>query len=87
MDNKRPVMRMVLLQSPVVRLERILIENIKGVEYGEVSTLNHRRPDGPRVLGLYGQNGSGKSTLMEVLKVVKRCLLGLPLDDGGKEAC
>ena len=70
------------MQGARVRFERIVIENFKNVEHGELSFHNSRRPNGPSILGLYGQNGSGKSTLVDVLEVVKHCLSGTRIAPG-----
>lgn len=62
-----------------MRLIKVTIENFKGVNYGEISFENERRPVGPSILALYGQNGSGKSALVESLLALKYLLQEDPL--------
>lgn len=64
------------MRNTVVRIERVIIENLKNVEHGEISFSNSRRPDGASVLGLYGQNGSGKSTLVDTLEMIQQIVSG-----------
>lgn len=68
------------MATPIVRFERISIDNLKNVGHGEVSFSNPRRPEGASVLGMYGQNGSGKSTLIDALEMVQGCMTGGRLD-------
>lgn len=65
----------------IVRFEQISIDNIKNVSHGEVSLSNPRRLEGASILGIYGQNGSGKSTLIDVLEIIKGCMMGRVLDE------
>ena len=65
---------------PIVRFERITIDNLKNVGHGEVSFSNPRHPEGASVLGMYGQNGSGKSALIDALRMVQQCMRGQRLD-------
>lgn len=68
------------MTRPIVRFERISIENLKNVGHGEIAFTNPRRPEGASVLGMYGQNGSGKSTLIDALEMVQGCMEGRRLD-------
>lgn len=69
------------MDRPIVRFEQISIDNIKNVSHGEVSLSNPRRLEGASILGIYGQNGSGKSTLIDVLEIIKGCMMGHVLDE------
>ena len=74
----------------LVRLERLVIEGIKNVEYGELvfdelsQIKRNECNDLHSVLGIYGQNGSGKTTALETAQILKRVLSGekLPEDIG-----
>ena len=68
------------MARPIVRFERISIDNLKNVGHGEISFSNPRRPEGASVLGMYGQNGSGKSTLIDALEMVQGCMEGRRLN-------
>lgn len=68
------------MAAPIIRFERISIDNLKNVGHGEVSFSNSRRPEGASVLGMYGQNGSGKSTLVDALQMAQQCMMGRRLD-------
>lgn len=70
---------------PIVRLEKIVIDNFKGIAHGEVdlNTYCDMNPYGVSadVLGIYGQNGSGKSACIEALKILKTLMSGGELND------
>ena len=58
---------------PTIRISKVVIENFKNVEHGEV-VFNCGRKFVPYnteadILGIYGQNGSGKTALIEALSV------------------
>ena len=59
----------------VVKVQRIVLENMKNVEFGEIhvqtdfQTLVHAN-----VVGLYGQNGSGKTTVVDAFELLKRLI-------------
>ena len=65
---------------PVVRITKIILENFKNVEYGEIDFHcgKYFIPYGSKadILGLYGQNGSGKTALIEALYILKQLLRG-----------
>lgn len=63
-----------------VRIERISIDNLKNVRHGELVLSNPRRPNGPSILGLYGQNGSGKTVLIDAIGILEQCLTGGSVD-------
>ena len=67
-------------QLPVVRITKIILENFKNVEYGEIDFHcgKYFVPYGSKadILGLYGQNGSGKTALIEALYILKQLLRG-----------
>lgn len=63
-----------------IRIQKIVIENIKNVAHGEIrfacnicDDIFEEKSD---ILGLYGQNGSGKTTLIFVLDVLRRLTEG-----------
>ena len=53
----------------VVKLKRVIIENVKNTKYGEVDFSNN-------VTGIYGTSGLGKSTLLEVLELTSKLIKG-----------
>lgn len=65
---------------PTVRISKIAIKNIKGVNNGcvEFACSKSFVPEGTQsdILGIYGQNGSGKTTLIQVLNIVKALICG-----------
>ena len=65
---------------PVVRIMKIILENFKNVEYGEIDFHcgKYFVPYGSKadILGLYGQNGSGKTALIEAVYILKQLLRG-----------
>ena len=67
-------------QLPVVRITKIILENFKNVEYGEIDFYCGKYPvsygQNADILGLYGQNGSGKTALIEALYILKQLLRG-----------
>ena len=71
----------------LVRLERLVIEGIKNVEYGELvfdelsQIKRNECNDLHSVLGIYGQNGSGKTTALETAQILKRVLSGEKLQE------
>ncbi|MDR1018797.1 MAG: ATP-binding protein [Lachnospiraceae bacterium] len=58
----------------VQKIKKIIIENIKNVEHGEISFVE--KGQFLNVMGIYGQNGSGKTTLIDVLEIVQDLILG-----------
>lgn len=62
------------------RIQKITIENLKNVVYGDVRFTSNTYDDIFRkesdILGLYGQNGSGKTTLVFSIDVLKQLLCG-----------
>ena len=65
---------------PVVRITKIILQDFKNVEYGEIDFHcgKYFEPYGTKsdILGLYGQNGSGKTALIEALYILKELLRG-----------
>ncbi|MFF5996613.1 AAA family ATPase [Lysinibacillus sp. KU-BSD001] len=56
----------------IVKVERIVIENLKNVAFGEIQLhvdFKHMRK--ANVMGLYGQNGSGKTTVVNAFELLK----------------
>ena len=70
---------------PIIKLEKITIENFRGISYGEIELNPYKKinPYGVSadILGLYGQNGSGKSAVIEALQIVKTLMSGNELVD------
>ena len=75
--------------SPRIRIERIELQNFKGVKGGIVEFNCLKTPvekdTCSDILGIYGQNGSGKTTLLEALHVAKLAMMGkeIPFDRFG----
>lgn len=65
---------------PTVRIKRVVLDNFKSVEHGEIDFFCGREfvPFGTEsdLLGLYGQNGSGKTAFIEALSILKRLMAG-----------
>lgn len=53
----------------VVKLKRLIIENVKNTKYGVVDFSN-------TVMGIYGTSGLGKSTLLEVIELTSKLIKG-----------
>ena len=76
------------MKNVVVRLQEIIMNNFKNVEYGKVSLqsyVNFNKNIDMNlndILGVYGQNGSGKTALVDALEILKLLLSGekLPKD-------
>lgn len=76
------------MKNIVVRLQEIIMNNFKNVEYGKVSLqsyVNFNKNIDMNlndILGVYGQNGSGKTALVDALEILKLLLSGekLPKD-------
>lgn len=74
------------MKDTVVRLQEIVINNFKNVEYGKVSLESYinfnKNINSHDILGVYGQNGSGKTALVDALEILKLLLSGkrLPKD-------
>jgi len=69
----------------IVRIIRTVIENVKNVEFGEITYLNYgsvsnvgalQKTD---IVGVYGQNGSGKTALVETMDILQYVLRGLTI--------
>ncbi|MBD5475607.1 MAG: ATP-binding protein [Lachnospiraceae bacterium] len=66
-----------------VRIIRTEIQNLKNVNYGEVTYMNYGSINSKGVVeksdivGIYGQNGSGKTALVEALDILRYCITGL----------
>ncbi|WP_413363853.1 AAA family ATPase [Lysinibacillus sp. 3P01SB] len=59
----------------IVKVQRLVIENMKNVEYGEVRVQsNFETLTQSNVVGLYGQNGSGKTTVVDAFELLKRLI-------------
>ena len=66
----------------MVRLQKILIENVHNVEKGEIKFACYNKgtqcENAPSsdIMGIYGQNGSGKTALINALELLKTILSG-----------
>lgn len=67
------------MNTSIIRIENIEIENFKNVKYGSISLENPRKHYKASILGLYGQNGSGKTALIDSLSLLKHLLMGQPV--------
>lgn len=65
---------------PVIRIQKAVLNNFKGVEHGEIVFNCGRQfvPYGTKsdILGIYGQNGSGKTSFIEALNILRGLMLG-----------
>lgn len=71
------------MTKSIIRLQKIIIQNLKNVALGEIrfscnlwEDIYERKAD---VLGVYGQNGSGKTTLICALSLLKGLMSGTAL--------
>jgi AAA15 family ATPase/GTPase len=70
----------------LIRLKKVVITNIKNVNYGEIDlpneTFTTEELTKSDVVGIYGQNGSGKTALVDAMWIVKSLMSGdkLPED-------
>lgn len=68
---------------PTVRIHKVVIDNIKSVEHGEIEFCCAQKfvpyDTRPDILGLYGQNGSGKTSFIESLSMTKLLMMGYDL--------
>ena len=64
------------MDSSVIRLDGIKINNFKNVRDGELNFSNNRKNYRASIVGLYGQNGSGKTALIDALSILKFILRG-----------
>ncbi|WP_431028185.1 AAA family ATPase [Lysinibacillus sp. LZ02] len=56
----------------IVKVERIVIENLKNVVFGEIQLhVDFKNMRKANVMGLYGQNGSGKTTVVNAFELLK----------------
>ena len=75
--------------STKIRIEKIELQNFKGVSNGVIEFNCLKSPvekdTCSDILGIYGQNGSGKTTLLEALHVTKLAMMGrkIPFDKYG----
>jgi len=67
------------MNTSIIRIENIEIENFKNVKYGSICLENQRKNYKASILGLYGQNGSGKTALIDSLSLLKHLLMGQPV--------
>lgn len=74
-----------LRDLPTVRIQKIVLENFKSVEYGEIEMACGKKfiPYDTRsdILGIYGQNGSGKTSMIEALAILKYLVMGDTIPD------
>ncbi|MBR4908872.1 MAG: AAA family ATPase [Acidaminococcaceae bacterium] len=72
-------------QLPVIRITKIVLQDFKNVEYGEINFHCGKDfvPYGTKsdILGLYGQNGSGKTAVIDALYILKQLLRGSKVQD------
>ena len=64
------------MRKTFVRLQNIIIQDFKNVQYGQLSFENNRKNYEASVLGLYGQNGSGKTALIDAMLLLKYAICG-----------
>lgn len=81
------------MAKSMVRLQKLMIQNLKNVRMGNIrftcnlwEDIYERKAD---VLGVYGQNGSGKTTLICALSLLKGLLSGtaLPMNFSNMITC
>lgn len=74
----------VIMNSSIVRIQKIELQNFKNVENGIVEFKSNPKDEenynpGAEILGIYGQNGSGKTALVNACDFVKKIMEGFSL--------
>lgn len=67
------------MKKAFVRIQNIIIQDFKNVQYGQLSFENNRKNYDASILGLYGQNGSGKTALIDAILLLKYAVCGQPV--------
>lgn len=74
---------MYVMDSIIVRLSSLKLQNIKNVKCGRIAMPNtvnkicsYRNPE---ILGIYGQNGSGKTAVIDTLFYLQKIMVGYEL--------
>ncbi len=72
------------MNSSIVRIQKIELQNFKNVENGIVEFKSNPKDEenynpGAEILGIYGQNGSGKTALVNACDFVKKIMEGFSL--------
>lgn len=67
------------MKKAFVRIQNIIIQDFKNVQYGQLSFENNRKSYDASILGLYGQNGSGKTALIDAILLLKYAVCGQPV--------
>ena len=74
-----------LKELPTVRIQKVVLENFKSVEYGEMEMACGKKfvpyDTQSDILGIYGQNGSGKTSMIEALAILKYLVMGDTIPD------
>lgn len=90
LESKRKVVQVSQsLFSPRIRIEKVVLQNFKGVKNGVIEFNCLKTPTEKDtcsdIIGIYGQNGSGKTTLLEALHIAKLAMMGekIPLKKYG----
>ena len=72
-------------ELPTVRIQSVVLEKFKSVEYGKVEMACGKKfvpmDTQSDILGIYGQNGSGKTSLIEALSIFKYLVMGESIPD------
>ena len=81
LESKRKVVQVSQsLFSPRIRIEKVELQNFKGVKNGVIELNCLKTPTEKDtcsdIIGIYGQNGSGKTTLLEALHIAQLAMMG-----------
>ena len=81
LESKRKVVQVSQsLFSPRIRIEKVELQNFKGVKNGVIEFNCLKTPTEKDtcsdIIGIYGQNGSGKTTLLEALHIAQLAMMG-----------
>lgn len=67
------------MKNSDIKITKIIIKNIKNVEYGEIDFTNNNEI--LNMVGIYGQNGSGKTTVIDAINLCKNLILSNKVDN------
>ena len=69
------------MESRIVKLKAVELENFKNVKYGKIEFKEDKESGKiSNILGIYGQNGSGKTSVINTLNLFRIVISGQKLN-------